>query len=177
MKILRLWINCLAVAVLTMGCTVMSQEVQDQALPQMPLSELINQVDRYKGQTAIFGGYVISVENGRDQTRIVAVQTPLGVGQAPKSKDLSQGRLILTYKGFLDPEVYTKDRQITVGGKILDSSAHDPQAPYPYLKIAVQDIHLWPVPKPVPPDYYWYDDFWYPYPWGWGYPYGHRRYW
>jgi outer membrane lipoprotein len=173
MKITLHWIGYLAVIVWISGCAVMSQEIQDKALPAQSFPELIDGADQYKGQTVIVGGYIVSVENLKDETRMVAVQTTLGLGQSPDSKDFSQGRLILVYKGFLDPEVYTKDRRITVGGRILDSSIHDPQAAYPYLKIAVEEMHLWPVRKPAAAYPYWYDDFWYPYPWGWS----HRPYW
>lgn len=179
MKTILFRLACLLALVWVTGCTVISQQVQDKALPPVSFEELIADVDQYKGQTVILGGYVVSVENQKSQTRIVALQTPLGLGQRPKSKDLSRGRLILISKGFLDPEVYTKDRQITVGGKVLNSSANDPQAAYPYLEIQVEEIHLWSVEKPVAPYPYWYDDFWYPYPYpGWyRYPYWHRHYW
>jgi outer membrane lipoprotein len=173
MKISFFRLTCLAAIVLITGCTVISREVQDKALPTVSFSELIAAVDQYKGQTVILGGYIVSVENLKDQTRIVAVQTTLGMGQKPNSKDLSQGRLILIYKGFIDPEVYTKDRQITVGGRVLDSSANDPQSQFPYLEIELEDIHLWPVEKPVAPYPYWDDDYWYPYPWWWRHPYRH----
>ena len=173
MKITLHWIGCLAVIAWLAGCAVMPQEIQDKALQDLTFPELIAGVDQYRGQTVVLGGYVVSVENLRDQTRMVAVQTPLGLGQEPQSKDLSKGRLVLVYKGFLDPEVYTKDRRITVGGRILDSSAHDPETSFPYLKIAVDEIHLWPVVKPAVAYPYWYDDYWYPYPWGWW----HRPYW
>jgi outer membrane lipoprotein len=176
MKFSFFGLTCLLAIVLITGCTVISQEVQDKALPPVPFSELIAAVDQYKGQTVILGGYIVSVENLKDQTRIVAVQTTLGVGQKPNSKDLSQGRLILIYKGFLDPEVYTKDRQITVGGRVLDSSANDPKSPFPYLEIELEDIHLWPVEKLVAPYRYWDDDYWYPYPWWWRHPYWHHHY-
>lgn len=145
----------------------MSRGIQERALQDLSFPELIAGVDQYRGETVIVGGYIVSVENLKDHSRIVAVQTTLGLGQAPASKDLSKGRLILVYKGFLDAEVYTKDRRITVGGRILDSSAHDPKATFPYLKISVEEIHLWPVRIPAAPYPYWYDDYWYPYPWGW----------
>jgi outer membrane lipoprotein len=173
MKITLHWIGCLVAITWLSGCAVMSQEIQDKALQDLSFPELIAGVDRYQGQTVIVGGYLVSVENLKDQSRMMAVQTTLGFGQEPESKDLSKGRLILVYQGFLDPEVYTKDRRITVGGRILDSSARDPKASFPYLKIAVEEIHLWPVKKPAAVYPYWYDDFWYPYPWGWW----HRQYW
>ena len=155
----------------------MPPEVKEVALPPIPFPELITDVEQYKGDTVIVGGYVVSVENKADHTRIVAVQSPLDYGERPKRKDLSQGRLILEVKGFIDPEVYTKDRKITVGGKISDSSATAKQAPYPYLQLEVDDIHLWPIERRSTYPYYWYDDFYpYYYPWGW-HPYRHHRHW
>ena len=90
------------------------------------------------------------------------MQTPLGVGQQPKPKDQSEGRLILHVKGFIDPEVYTKDSRITLGGVIVNSSGNDTEPGYPYLRVDVREIHLWPVETPLPQDYYWYDR-WYPF--------------
>jgi outer membrane lipoprotein len=156
------------------GCAVMPAEVNNRAMPPVALSVLIKDANRYRGETVILGGYVISVENKAGHTRIVAVQAPLGAGQRPQRKDLSEGRLVLEYAGFIDPEVYTRDRQITVGGKIVSSSASDQRASYPYLKLQVQEIHLWPVAKPLP-DPYWQDDFYpYYYPW-WRHPYWYHR--
>ncbi len=158
------------------GCAVVSQEVKDEALPTIPLPVLISDVQKYMGDTVIVGGHVISVENKLEHTEIVAVQAPLGVGQRPKTKDLSQGRLVLVYKGFIDPEVYTKDREITIGGTIIGSSAQVEARSYPFLKVEVRDIHLWA--KEVPRDRYW--DGYYPYydPWWWHHPryYRHHRY-
>lgn len=154
------------------GCAVVSPEVQEEALPPIPLPELIGDVQKYMGDTVIVGGHVVSVETKADDTVIVAVQSPLGIGQRPEAKDLSQGRLVMLYKGFLDPEVYTKDREITVGGKIIGSSAQVKNPAYPYLKLEIRDIHLWAKEAPQNPywnDPYWYDPypFYYPYPWRW----------
>ena len=160
-------------ALLAVGCSVMPARVEQEALPEMPFTELIRQAGNYLGRTVIVGGYVVKVQNLKDGTKILAVQAPLGSGREPKAKDLSQGRLILVDNGFLDPEVYTKDRKITVGGKILGSSATDKNPePYPYLRVAIDEIYLWPVPRHLPVDPYW-DPWWYPYPypWYWRHPY------
>jgi outer membrane lipoprotein len=159
------------------GCTVMSPEVNKAALSPVPFPQLISDVERYKGDTVIVGGYVVSVENKTADTRIVAVHSPLGMGEMPKTKDLSQGRLILDVKGFIDPEVYTKDRKITVGGKISNSSATAEKAPYPFLQLEVADIHLWPTERPNTGPHCWEDDLC-PrhYPWRW-HPYPHHHHW
>jgi outer membrane lipoprotein len=137
--------------------------------------DLIEQADRYIDQTVVVGGYVLSVENQRDRTLVLALQAPLGVAQEPKARDLSEGRLILLYDGFLDPEVFTKNRKFTVGGKIIGSSATEKEAEsFPYLRLKVEEIHLWPKEPILRPDPYWYDPWWRPYPWYW-YPYPYWR--
>ncbi len=167
-----IWLICLFAQALW-GCTVVSQEVKYEALPPIPLQVLISDVQKYMGSTVIVGGHVVTVENKADHTEIVAVQSPLGVGQKPGNKDLSQGRLIMIHKGFLDPEVYTKDREITIGGKIIGSSAQVEKPPYPYLKIEVRDIYLWARQERRDP--YWDDYYPYHYPWWWHRPYYHRH--
>lgn len=170
-----LWILLsLAIAV---NCAVLSDEISLEALPQMPFGELIQTAGKNQDQMVIVGGYILSVENQERQTQVLAVQAPLGVGQQPKSKDLSQGRLVLIYDGFIDPEVYTKDRQITIGGRIMGSSSTEKhQHPYPYLRVHVEQIHLWPEPQPVYSDPFWDDDC-YAYPYSWWRHRHHPRCW
>lgn len=159
-------------ALLVTACSVMPAAVEEQALPDIPFPALIADAAANLDRTVILGAYVLEVTNDADRSRMVALQAPLGLGREPKPKDLSQGRLILEYQGFLDPEVYAKDRKITVAGRLLASSATEKgQNPFPYLRLQVLDIHLWPVEKPFQPDPYW--DYWgypYLYPWG-GRPY------
>ncbi len=163
-----IWLFGLIVPVL-LGCSVVSQEVKDEALPPIPLPVLISNVQKYMGDTVIVGGHVVSVENRAEYTEIIAVQSPLGVGQRPKARELSQGRLVMVYKGFIDPEVYTKDREITIGGTIIGSSAQVEKPSYPYLKVEVRDIHLWAREELRDP--YWYRYYPYHYPWWY-----HRHY-
>jgi outer membrane lipoprotein len=164
-------------ALLATACSVMPAAVEEQALPDLPFPALIADAAANLDRTVILGAYVLEVTNDADRTRMVAIQAPLGLGREPKSKDLSQGRLILEYQGFLDPEVYAKDRKITVAGRLLASSATEKNPnPFPFLRLQVLELHLWPVEKPLQPDPYW--DYWgypYAYPWGWGPYYPYRR--
>ena len=153
------------------GCAVAPPVVQEDALPPIPFTDLIAHADQYKGKAVILGGYILEVENQKEHTRILAVQAPLDSGQRLKSKDLSKGRLILIYSGFVDPEVYAKDRRITVGGNILGGAADDPEVPFPYLEIQVNSIHLWPEEKPLSPNVLREDRwiYYHRYPWYWPY--------
>ncbi len=157
--------------ILTAGCAVISADIRQAALPPMPFSELIAQADSYKGRTVILGGYVVSVENHKGAARIIAVQAPLGTSQAPGSKDLSEGRLIIVHDGFVDPEVYTKNRRITVGGDILSGAAGDPVVGFPHIEIRAKELYLWGESPPLPPPPFWLDEWYMPYP-GWYGPHG-----
>ena len=131
-------------AVLCMGCSAIPSAVEKNALPAMPFSVLIQQANQYIGETLILGGYVLEVRNIKDETRIVAIQVPLDADQKPRTRDLSQGIIIMKYNGFLDPKVYVKDSKITVAGQLLGSSTtKDFPLPYPCVELKLTHIHLW----------------------------------
>ena len=158
-------------ALIMTACAVVPNPPPDQALPVMGFAEIVATADQYYGRTLTLGGSVLEVVNGKAQTRIDALQMPLGLGQKPTHRDRSQGRLILMCHGFLDPEIYTKGRLVTVSGTLLGSSVSEgSQEPYPYLRIQVNELHLWPIEKPKPPEPYWWDPFWYPFPFWWRHP-------
>ena len=170
------WI--LPALLLLTACSVMSREVEKEALPESPFPELIAHAANHLNQTLILGGYVLEVSNQADHSRMVVIQAPLSMNREPYSKDLSQGRLILEYSGFLDPELYSKDRKITVAGRLLGSSATDARPePYPYVRLGVIELHLWPVEILLPYDPYYYWDPWWGSPYPYYYPYwGWRHY-
>jgi len=166
----------LFMALLTVSCSVMSRQVRQDAIPSPALATLIEQVDQYRGQTVILGGYLIDIQNTSDQTQLTLLQAPLKPGGKPGAKDRSGGRLIISTSQFLDPEIYTKGREVTVGGKITGSSIDEAKgAPFPYLKLTARELYLWPKYQKTPYRYrYPYDDpFWYwDDPWyGWHRPY------
>jgi outer membrane lipoprotein len=163
----------LAAGLLIAACSVMPAKLRNRAVSGVPFNSLIQDASRYIGRTVIVGGYVVKVQNEPDISRILAVQAPLGIGDEPKSKDLSQGRLILEFKGFLDPEVYTKDRKITAAGTLIGSSATEKnQAQFPYLQVSISQIYLWEKERPIESEPYWYwPPYPYYYPWGWRHPY------
>ena len=163
------------------ACAVLSTEVTRQAEGQPPFNELLAHTENYLGRTVVLGGYVATVRNLPEKTQIVLVQAPLGPGQRPKSKDSSSGRLILDYKGFLDPEVYRKGRAVTAGGEVIGGAGTAGESePFPYVRVKVQEIYLWPeeLPLNMHPDdeFFWwgyYRTLWPPYyyyPWYRPYP-------
>jgi outer membrane lipoprotein len=163
----------LSALLLTSGCaTAISRDFRKTAEPPLPFETLLAQPDLYKGRKVVLGGSVLEVKNEPDMSSLTVLQTPLDMMQRPKDDDLSQGRFIIRARQFLDPEVYSKGREVTVGGSVV-GSVRQPlgDREYTYPVIEAQELHLWPIPsvRPGYPYYYypWYDDYWYgaPYPW------------
>jgi outer membrane lipoprotein len=149
------------------SCSVISQQIRSDAIPPMGFKILLQESDKYLGNTVILGGYILETNNLTDQTSIKVLQAPLGVTEEPKSKDYSEGRFIISEKGFLDPEVYSKGRKITVAGTVVGSGVEKiDDFSQPYLKIQSREIYLWPEDQAYYPDPY-YESWFYPYPYYW----------
>ncbi|UCE82070.1 MAG: Slp family lipoprotein [Deltaproteobacteria bacterium] len=164
-----------AVVGLTSCSPAISKQLRDEAAGLVPFEELLQKSDEYKGRVVILGGYILETVNEADGTLLVILQAPLDSQNSPKSSDLSKGRYLVQTKEFLDPVVYSKDRKITVGGRVVGAKKKKlGNINYKYLVVASLEIHLWPKKAEYTrPYYYPYYDPWY-YPW-YGYPYPYRR--
>ncbi|MEJ2658835.1 MAG: Slp family lipoprotein [Desulfobacterales bacterium] len=157
------------------SCSVISQQIREESIGPVDFKTLMHEAGRYKGKTVILGGYILETQNMADQSIVKVLQTPLGLGEEPKSKDQSEGRFIVFKKGFLDPEVYQKDRKITVAGTIIGKTFEKvDHFDQPYLEIKSREIYLWPKREYYYPPFY-YDPWYYPYPYYW-YPYPYYPY-
>lgn len=146
-----------------MSCSVISQQIRKESMAPVNFKILVQDADKYLGNTVILGGYILETQNLADTSSIKVLQVPLGLGETPKSRDDSEGRFIISHKGFLDPEIYSKDRKVTVAGTIVgtvvEKVGHFSQ---PYLKLESREIYLWPKEEYYPGPYY--DPWYYPYP-------------
>ena len=154
------------------SCSVISQQTRIESIPPVHFKTLLQETDKYLEDTVILGGYILETKNLNDRSIIKALQAPLGFREEPKSRDHSEGRFIISQKGFLDPEVYSKDRKITVAGTVVGSVVEKINGfSQPYLKIESREIYLWPKDQ----CYYhapYYEPWYYPYPYYW---YRHRH--
>ena len=145
------------------SCSVISQQVRKESISPVDFKILIQETVKFLGDTVILGGYILETQNLVDRSSIKVLQVPLGLGENPKSKDESKGRFIISHKGFLDPEIYSKDRKVTVAGTIVGTVVEKvDQFAQPYLKIESREIYLWPKEETYFMPYY--DPWYYPYP-------------
>ena len=161
MQMLRIFRFILAAVMLPISCTVISEPVRTEAEAPVPFNTLIAQADEFRGRTVILGGYILETRNLDYETIIKVLQAPMRIGEEPDLKDRSEGRFLIYHRGFLDPEVYSKDRAITVAGEVIGSGTEElSDSPILYLKLKYREIYLWP-------DYPTHRS---PYP-SWSYPY------
>lgn len=164
----------LAAMMLPVSCTVISKPVRSEAEPPVSFKTLVAQADQFRGRTVILGGHILETRNLESETIIKVLQVPLAVGEEPGLKDRSEGRFLVYHQGFLDPEVYSKDRVITVAGEVIGSGSEEIGGNrIQYLEIKNREIYLWPEYETHPYPYpHW------PYPYYWhGYPYYRYPYW
>ena len=127
------------------SCAVISKPVRTEAISPVSFKTLLLTADKHIGATVILGGYILQTKNSFEASTIVILQSPLGFGQEPTTKDHTEGRFIVVHKGFLDPEVYRKERKITLAGVVVGSVIKKIDGfPQPHLKIWSREIFLWP---------------------------------
>jgi len=179
MKTVNRFLALMAVFIFS-SCSVMSPNIRKKAETPVSFETLRENVEGYVGKTVILGGHILEVRNLAKKTQIIVLQTPLDFQHRPKQKDQSEGRFVAVYDGFLDPEIYQKDRMITVGGPVLGRETVVIEGySYPTVAVKSEEMHLWEKELkrqtiPFFPDPYYdpfyYDPF-YPWPGPYRYPY------
>jgi outer membrane lipoprotein len=92
----------------------------------------------------------------------------------PSRRDGSDGRFIACGKGFYDPAVYGKGRELTVVGHVTGTEQHQVgDYNYTYARVDAENVYLWPHRDRYTSAYYdpwpyYGDPFWGP--WWWNPP-------
>ena len=140
------------------------------------VAEVRANMDSHVSQKVRWGGVILQTENKNDSSWLTVVAFPLTSRGEPLSSGQSQGRFIAVVDQFLEPLVYSADREVTIVGDLLRSEKLQiDKFFYEYPVIKVDQLYLWPVKSErqfsnYPP--YWYDPWYYPF----HYPYYRPRY-
>ena len=98
-----------------------------------------------RGQTVLWGGTILDIQNLKDSTRIEVLAYPLGSSQRPVTGSKPLGRFIIHQQGFLEPATYSQGRLISVVGSVGESqSGNVGESAYTYPVINAGQLHLWP---------------------------------
>ncbi|NUO08912.1 MAG: Slp family lipoprotein [Candidatus Brocadia sp.] len=151
--------------ILIAGCApVISKQVREQVRPEVTFTEVFNDPERYKGQMVIFSGVIVDAKNTKEGTLLQVLQRPAGYRGQPKDVDETGGRFLALDRRYLDVNVFTKGRSVTVAGEVQGKRVLPlGEIEYSYPLIHVKELYLWPVVKqyrPPYPSYYYHPDSW-----------------
>jgi len=137
------------ILLLVSGCAhVVSKDLRDQAEKSVPVPLLFRDPDAYKGRIFILGGTIVNVTNTDQGTYIEVLEIPLDSRGRPQYTDISRGRFLVLYDGYLDTAIFSRGRQITVAGEVLGSRLRPlGDIDYSYLFLRSRGLYL------IKPDY------------------------
>ncbi|MGD2083089.1 MAG: Slp/YeaY family lipoprotein [Chromatiales bacterium] len=173
------WIAALLVTALAAGCaTSVPPSIRSAEDGGPTVGEARESGGRLEGTRVRWGGRILAVHNGPEDTLLEVLALPLSRGGEPQRDKGSRGRFLARVQGFLDPAVYAPDRRLTVYG-VLSGLETRPVGDYPYVYpvVEVVDRYLWEEPGPEAARDPWcdpWDPFYgYPYPYSWSRPWPH----
>ena len=146
----------LLVAVLGAGCASnVPVNIRNEPADNPVLPAVAQDARAFVGRAVRWGGMVISVDNKASETVIEVLAQDLDAFGRPIESDRSPGRFLAEVQGFLDPQIYRKDRAVTVYGSIAPSVVRNVgEKPYTYAVVKAAQVYLWA-------DYSPYQDPWY----------------
>jgi len=170
---------CATAFILTACSSHIPPEIK-QALQNSPsVAQVHQQAEAYMSRKVRWGGVILQTENRQNTSRLSIIAFPLSSKGEPQISDESPGRFIALVDEFLEPLVYSREREITIIGKLVKTETIKVgEYPYEYPVIEVEHYYLWPPRSEVDindyPPYWMYDPWYRPYypyyPW---YPHRH----
>ena len=154
-------------------------EIKEPVAGSPGVDQVRNQLEAFQSKKVRWGGIILETENKQNASWLKIIALPLNEYGEPRDTDQSPGRFIAIVDEFLEPQLYTRDRQITVTGHVLrHETLKVGDFSYDYPVIQVEHYYLWPIQTEPDyddyPPYLWYDPF---YPWHYPYyPYPHPHY-
>lgn len=160
-SMLTIMMLCLA------GCGhVISKDILKEVDASISFSALKRSPETYKGRVVLLGGVIVKSANKRDGTILEVYQTEIDRRGEPMNVDVSEGRFLAHYNGFLDTAIYRNGRKVTIVGIIQGEQAQRlGKLTYHYPHLLIKDIYLWKEEHVRRYDHYRWDHWgpwWYP---------------
>ena len=125
------------------------------------------------GARVRWGGTVVETEPGAERTCIEILARELDRSARPRDTDRAHGRFLACRGEFIDPEIFTNGREVTVVGRLegfRDGTVGEFAYEYPVIDAA--SVYLWPERVEA----YWTDRGYHYHGWGWPYYWPYYRY-
>lgn len=186
----RLSLSLLSLLLLAGCASNIPRQISETPADNPSVKQVRSNIEPYQSRSVRWGGTIAAVENKENETWIEVVTADLGSTGRPRQSDKSYGRFLARISGFVDPQIYAEDRELTVYGTV-ESRIVRPigEHPYTYPLIKAESYHLWPEYVAnqhnyggyygSPYGFYPHYGFYYPYHSRarFHYGFGHRYYW
>lgn len=139
----HLW-TAAVISVLLAACASVPESVQGPADPNITLATVRSNDAAVNGQLVRWGGLVARVQNKDNQSWIEIVEQPLGSSGRPVGGNVTGGRFIAIFDGFLDPLIFKTGSEITVVGSLqpgIEGKIDD--QPYKFPVLSGSGYYLW----------------------------------
>lgn len=152
-----------AMILCVVGCAqVIPEEILEEVDASISFSDLKSAPKAHEGRMVVLGGVIVGSVNKKDGTLLEVYQTEIDRRGGPVNVDVSGGRILALYEGFLDTAIYRKGRKVTVSGIVQgELTQRLGDLDYHYPLVLIKDIHLWKEEHARGYDYYRWDH------WGW----------
>lgn len=126
------------------GCS--AKPVLPVAEPNPPVAAVQENIEAYKNTPITWGGVILETNNGEEQSEVLIITKRLESSTRPIEGDQTLGRFIAKIDGFLDPAIYSKDREMSVHGVIIGQETRKvDDFEYTYPVVQVSEHQLWEV--------------------------------
>lgn len=174
------WLVVVLAAAMAAGCSTVPKSVRGD-VTEVTVSTVQSNAGQYQGVPVRWGGLIAQMQIKDNMSTVEIVEKPLSSSGRPVEGNVTGGRFIAVFSGFLDPMIFSTGREITVMGsvqEVITGKVSDQDYQYPVL--SASGYHLWQPRQ----DYYdrstvivsagYWDPFYHPY-WYRPYPYIHPR--
>jgi len=134
------------------GCAhVISSNIRERVDPSITEKEVFRYPDKYINNTVILGGVIAGIYNEKEGTYLEVIQKPLDYYGRPLYTDFSLGRFLILHQEFLDPDIFSRGRRVTVAGEVAGIIIRPLGGiDYPYLLINSKELHLLGIRPGIP---------------------------
>lgn len=130
---------------------VVPEELRNQVDRAVTSEILFKDPEAHKGKTVMLGGLILATANAKDATYIEVLERPLDGRGRPEDTDLSRGRFMIKYEGYLDPAIYTKGKLITAVGEVSGViPGKIGEMEYKYPLITSKNLYLFEKSRDIP---------------------------
>lgn len=110
---------CLIALMQLAGCaSVLSKEAMQQISPNVSARDLLDDPERFTGQTVLIAGHILRTENRREGSFLEVLGYPTTDRGYPDTAEPALGRFMLFYPGYLDALVFRPGRVVVAAGRV-----------------------------------------------------------